>query len=252
VVVVAAFAGNDAAADLARFEDDLLLTDLDMVTRRIERLGEQRKKARGDQLKEIDDELTALAPLGEALENGQAVRALELSPTQQRVVRSFQLLTEKPRLVVVNSPEDDVDPDKYRQHVAEGTPLFAIPLDLERELVKMDESERAAFYEEMGAQPSDRDTLIRGLLDASGQMLFFTAGDKEVRTWLIPRGATAVDAAGSIHTDLARGFIRAETMNVDDLVRLGSEREIKAQNLMRSEHKDYVIQDGDILLIRHN
>jgi hypothetical protein len=252
VVVVAAFAGNDAAADLARFEDDLLLTDLDMVTRRIERLGEQRKKARGDQLKEIDDELTALAPLGEALENGQAVRALELSPTQQRVVRSFQLLTEKPRLVVVNSPEDDVDPDKYRQHVAEGTPLFAIPLDLERELVKMDESERAAFYEEMGAQPSDRDALIRGLLDASGQMLFFTAGDKEVRTWLIPRGATAVDAAGSIHTDLARGFIRAETMNVDDLVRLGSEREIKAQNLMRSEHKDYVIQDGDILLIRHN
>jgi hypothetical protein len=104
----------------------------------------------------------------------------------------------------------------------------------------------------MGAQPSDRDALIRGLLDASGQMLFFTAGDKEVRTWLIPRGATAVDAAGSIHTDLARGFIRAETMNVDDLVRLGSEREIKAQNLMRSEHKDYVIQDGDILLIRHN
>ena len=80
-------------------------------------------------------------------------------------------------------------------------------------------------------------------------MLFFTAGDKEVRTWLIPKGATAHDAAGGIHTDLARGFVRAETMNCDDLFRLGSEREVKARNLMRKEHKDYVIQDGDILHI---
>lgn len=252
VVVVAAFAGNDAVADLGSFEDDLLLADLDLVTRRIERLGEQLKKARGDQLKELQDELAALEPLNEALEAGRALRTLELTSAQQRAVRSFQLLTEKPRLVVVNTAEDGADPSKYRPHVAEGTPLFAVPLDLERELDRMDESERAAFYEEMDAQPSDRDALIQALLETSGQMLFFTAGDKEVRTWLIPRGATAVEAAGNIHTDLARGFIRAETMNVDDLIRLGSEREIKAQNLMRSEHKDYVIQDGDILLIRHN
>jgi ribosome-binding ATPase YchF (GTP1/OBG family) len=93
---------------------------------------------------------------------------------------------------------------------------------------------------------------MRALLAASGQMLFFTAGEKEVRTWLIPQGATAVEAAGGIHTDLAKGFIRAEVMQVPDLVRLGSEREIKAHNLLRQEHKDYVIQDGDILLIRHN
>jgi ribosome-binding ATPase YchF (GTP1/OBG family) len=83
-------------------------------------------------------------------------------------------------------------------------------------------------------------------------MLFFTAGDKEVRTWMTSRGATAVDAAGEIHTDLARGFIRAEVMACDDLIRLGSEREIKAQNLLRHEHKDYVIREGEILLIRHN
>ncbi len=86
-------------------------------------------------------------------------------------------------------------------------------------------------------------------MDASGQMLFFTAGDKEVRTWLIRKGATAEDAAAGIHTDLARGFVRAETMTCDDLFRLGSEREVKAHNLMRKEHKDYVVQDGDILHI---
>jgi ribosome-binding ATPase YchF (GTP1/OBG family) len=116
----------------------------------------------------------------------------------------------------------------------------------------MEPSERAAFCEEMGVTPMGRDELLKAMLDTSGQMLFFTAGEKEVRTWLIDKGGTALDAAASIHTDLARGFIRAEVMQVDDLVRLGSEREIKAQNLMRSEHKDYVIRDGDILLIRHN
>ena len=116
----------------------------------------------------------------------------------------------------------------------------------------MEATERASFYEEMGIAPSDPSQLVRVMMETSGQMLFFTTGDKEVRTWLISRGSTALDAAGGIHTDLARGFIRAETMNVDDLISLGSEREIKAHDLMRAEHKDYVIQDGDILLIRHN
>jgi hypothetical protein len=98
----------------------------------------------------------------------------------------------------------------------------------------------------------DREALIRRIMNASGQMLFFTAGDKEVRTWLIHKGGTAVEAAGGIHTDLANGFIRAEVMTVADLVRLGSEREVKAHNLMRKEHKEYVVQDGDVLFIQHS
>ena len=119
----------------------------------------------------------------------------------------------------------------------------------EAELQQMEADERGEFCEEMGVSQYDRETLIQQIMDSSGQMLFFTAGEKEVRTWLIPKGATAVDAAGNIHTDLAKGFVRAETMTCDDLFRLGSEREIKANNLMRKEHKDYVIQDGDILHI---
>jgi ribosome-binding ATPase YchF (GTP1/OBG family) len=102
----------------------------------------------------------------------------------------------------------------------------------------------------MGLVTSDRDHLIRTLMDVSGQMIFFTAGEKEVRTWMMPKGGTAVDAAAGIHTDLARGFIRAEIMTVSDLVRLGSEREVKAQHLVRQEPKDYVVKDDDILYIR--
>ena len=102
----------------------------------------------------------------------------------------------------------------------------------------------------MGIGHFDRDALLRTLLDASGQMLYFTAGEKEVRTWMLRQGGTALEAAANIHTDLARGFIRAEVMTCDDLIRLGSEREIKAHGLVRQEPKDYVIQDGDILNIR--
>ena len=114
----------------------------------------------------------------------------------------------------------------------------------------MSPEDRAEFEAEMGVGGSDRDGLIRQLLAISGYMIFLTAGEKEVRTWLLPKDGTALDAAGGIHTDLARGFIRAEIMTCADLVRLGSEREVKAQHLVRQEPKDYVVQDDDILLIR--
>ncbi|MBN2295479.1 MAG: DUF933 domain-containing protein, partial [Pirellulales bacterium] len=131
-----------------------------------------------------------------------------------------------------------------------GFDIVAMPAGLELELSKMTPEDRAEFEEEMGVGGSDHDGLLLKILQASGEMLFFTAGEKEVRTWLLPKGGTALDAADGIHTDLARGFIRAEVMTVSDLVRLGSEREVKAAGLVRQEPKDYVVQDDDILLIR--
>ncbi len=251
VIVVAAFAGSDPAADLTSLEDDLLLADLDIVAGRVERLRESVKKPRPNR-DEQQHELAALEPVLQALEEGKAIWQLDLSPEQQRAIRSFQLFSNKPRFVVVNTSDDEEDPERLQSIAPGDTPVVVAPLSLELELAMMDEAEREEFCREMGIQPLDRAPLLRGIMDASGQMLFFTAGEKEVRTWMIHRGGTAVEAAGNIHTDLARGFIRAETMNCDDLVRLGSEREVKAHNLMRHEHKDYVIQDGDILLIRHN
>ena len=114
----------------------------------------------------------------------------------------------------------------------------------------MGPEERAEFQEEMGVGGADRDQLIRTILEASSQITYFTGSDKEVRAWLLPRGGTALDAAAGVHTDLARGFIRAEVMTSADLVRLGSEREVKAHHLVRQEPKDYVVRDEDVLLIR--
>ncbi len=114
----------------------------------------------------------------------------------------------------------------------------------------MSPEDRHEFEKEFHLERVDRDHVIRQIMAASGQMLYFTAGDKEVRTWLLRQGGTAIEAAENIHTDLARGFIRAETMHSADLLRLGSEREIKAHGLMRQEPKDYVVKEGDILHIK--
>jgi ribosome-binding ATPase YchF (GTP1/OBG family) len=175
-----------------------------------------------------------------------------MSPEQKKHSKSFQLFSEKPRFILINLADDEADPSRFQQLAPSGADLAAVPLTLQMDLEQMGEDERQAFCQEMGIQPADKDDLIRRIMNASGQMLFFTAGEKEVRTWMIHQGGTALDAAAGIHTDLAKGFIRAETMSVADLVRLGSEREIKAAGLVRQEPKDYVIKDGDILTIKHN
>ena len=248
IIVVAAFSGAKAVDDLTNFEDDLLLADLDIVAGRVEKLRESVKKPRPNRDKEIA-ELEALEPVLAQLEEGKSVRELELNEIQEKVTKTFQLLTNKPRLVVVNVADDETDPDSHLQDLSPETQAVAFSVSLQMDLDQMDAEERNEFCEEMGVRPYDRGDLLRSIMNASGQMLFFTAGEKEVRTWMIPQGATAQDAAGGIHTDLARGFVRAETMTCDDLFRLGSEREVKAQNLMRKEHKEYVVQDGDILHI---
>jgi GTP-binding protein YchF len=248
VVVVAAHDGSDPLADLRNFEDDLLIADLDIVSGRVERLRESLKKPRPDR-QEQQHELEVLEPLLATLDTGTSLRSVEMTPEQTKATRSFQLFTEKPRLAVINVAEDE-QADREFQSLPEGTQAVAVSLSLQLELSRMTEQERLEFCREMGVAVFDRDSLLRRIMQTSGQMLFFTAGEKEVRTWMLRQGGTAVEAAGNIHTDLARGFIRAETMTCDDLLRLGSEREVKAHNLMRHEPKDYVIQDGDIINIR--
>lgn len=251
VIVVAGFGSADAAADLRNFDDDLLIADLDVVTGRVERLKDQLRKPRANKEKD-QEELDLLTPLLAELEAGKPLHSCPLSTEQRRAIKSFQLFSEKPRLIVVNTADDDDKPARFAALAPAGSELFAFSLTLQRDLAAMTCEERDDFCREMHVQPADRDHLIRRIMHASGQMIFFTAGDKEVRTWLLRQGGTALEAAAGVHTDLAKGFIRAETMSVADLVRLGSEREIKAAGLMRQEPKDYVIQDGDIVLIKHN
>jgi ribosome-binding ATPase YchF (GTP1/OBG family) len=249
LIVVAAFGGNDPAKDLASFQEDIQLADLEIITGRIGRLEESIKKPRPDR-DEQKAELELLKRIQTAIENGQPISELSITQQEEKMIRSFQLLVLKRQLAIVNTVDDEPSPQRFRDLGSEKMPVLPVPVGLEAELSQMEPSEAAAFREELGAKSFDRDALTLQIMDASGQMLFFTAGDKEVRTWLFHKGGTAVEAADGIHSDLARGFIRAETMTCADILRLKSEREVKAAGLMRNEPKDYVVQDGDIINIK--
>ena len=249
VCVVGVFDGADPEKEIAAFSEELLLADLEIVENRLVKVKEQKRRP----LPKIDQdrilfEYETLQVVQKALESGKPLREDQLTDGQSKVTRAFRLLSEKPRMVLINTADDETDFDKYAQFSTPVVPAVAVSVGLETELEKMPPDERTAFLEELGLKSSDRDAVVRMILDASGQSLFFTAGDKEVRTWLIRKNATALEAAGAIHTDMAKGFIRAEIIKCDDLLRLGSERAVKAENLARREHKDYVLQDGDIVL----
>jgi ribosome-binding ATPase YchF (GTP1/OBG family) len=184
------------------------------------------------------------------MEAGKPLRESDMTDEQLHVTRSFRLLSEKPRMVLVNTADDEEHPERFAEALPKEMPVVAVPVGLELELARMEPDERREFEEEMGVGGTDREGLIRTIMSASGQLLFFTANQNEVRSWLLPKGGTALEAAGTVHTDMARGFIRAEVTSAGDLVRLGSEREVKAQHLVHQEHKDYVVQHDDILLIR--
>lgn len=252
VVVVAAFdshpAGVGPARDLAAFRDELLLADMQIVSGRIEKLQESAKKPRPDR-EQLLHEAEALAGVLAALEAGNPLKPDQMSEAQQRATRSFRLLGEKPMLVIFNAA-DDADAETLMQAAPADVPAMVVRTSLELELERLPPDERAEFERELGLAGSRRDDVLRAMLAASGYHLYFTASEKEVRSWLLRKGGTALEAAENIHTDLARGFIRAETMHCADLLRLGSEREVKAQHLLRQEPKDYVVRDGDILHIK--
>ena len=251
VFVVPAFSDVDPKKDLDSFDEDLLLADLEIVTGRISRLEENLKKPiPRTEHQVLQHEHDVLKLVLAAMESGKPLREVGMTEEQLKVTRAFRLFCEKPRIAVVNTADDEADPKRFEAWSKPDLKVIALPAGLELELSKMTPEDREEFEKDMGLVGTDRDHIIRTLLDVSGQMTFFTAGEKEVRTWLLKKGGTALDAADGIHSDLARGFIRAEVMTVADLVRLGSEREIKAQHLMRQEPKDYLVKDDDILMIR--
>ncbi|MDR3639102.1 MAG: DUF933 domain-containing protein, partial [Isosphaeraceae bacterium] len=240
LIVLGAFAGGDPAADLAAFRDEILFADLGVVTNRADRLEASVKKPRPDreqQLKELD----VVKRVQAALDSGQTIASLGLTDEEKKPMRSFGLLTDKPEVVVVNVTQGQPLPDSFR---AAAPDALAIDAKLELELSQLDADERASFMADLGITDLGRDRIIRRAYDAVGIITFFTAGEPEVRGWNLERGGSAVDAAGKIHTDLAKGFIRAEVTAYDDLARLGSMKEVKAHNLQRLEGKDYVVKDG--------
>lgn len=259
VLVLRAFASEsvpahggrvDPKSDLVQLRDEMLLADLTICAGRIEKL--EKSLAKGTKDKDQDKrELALLQRCQEALEGETPLRNVVQPGDEEKTLRSFGFLTQKPVTVIVNVSEDAVGADPpFRDPHAAAT--FAICAALEAELVQMDPADRPEFMKDYGILALARDRIVRACFDALGMILMLTAGPEEVRAWPLVKGTTAVEAAGKIHTDLARGFIKAETIAYDDLAAAGSMRDAKAAGKVRMEPKGYVVQDGDVITIKFN
>jgi len=254
----------DPRRDLAIVDDELLLSDMLLVERRIERLEGQLKKGGAKPARATNEaELALFQRLRAQLEREAPLRDMELAPAELKLLRPYGLLTLKPVLVVLNVGEvphngrDHSQPAGTDGNLLAGyrhqrTSLIELQGRLEMELAHMAPDEAAEFLPEYGIQEPGLQRAIRLSYALLGLHSFFTVGEDEVRAWTIPAGATAVEAAGVIHTDLARGFIRAEVVRSADLMQSGSLAVARQRGQLRLEGKDYVVQDGDILSIRFN
>ena len=242
----------DPTTDLAEFQTELLLADLETVTTRIERLEKQVLKPTETQ--EHDKaELAVHLKLQEGLEAGRTVRSIIDYGSDYALIKSLGLLTLKPIMVVVNIGEDQLgeplEIDGAIEDSPEPVPLCA---KLDRELAQLDPDSRVEFMTELGIGEPAVNRFVRSCYSTVGLISFLTVGPDEVRAWPIRRDTAAVDAAGKVHSDIKRGFIRAETFSYDDLKAHGDEKAIKAAGKARLEGKTYVVQDGDIIDFRFN
>lgn len=234
------------AADLDTLRTEFLLGDLAVTEGRIERIQAKLKRPYKEKA-EDEKELALLQRLVPYFEGGEGLQELEFPPDEEKRLSGFQFLSRKPIIVIRNVAEDVLS---QAADPLSDAPEVRLAATVEEDLVTLEESERGDFLEAYGIQASARDVLVRAAYKACRAHAFFTAGEDEVRAWTIPLGANAVEAAGKIHSDLARGFIRAEVSPWDELHNAGDLRAFKAKGGGRLEGKEYVVADGDILEIR--
>lgn len=243
----------DPARDIDVINLELSLADLAQIERRIERT---RKTARNN--KEAQAELEILEKLRETLDSGQPARQADLSPEEQEVIKFLGLLTLKPIIYATNVSEDDLATgnqwvDAVRAiATAEQAETVIISAQVESELIELSDEERKDFLEALGVEEGGLTSLIHATYKLLGLRTYFTSGPQESRAWTIPIGTKAPQAAGVIHSDFERGFIRAETVGYQDLMKMGSLTAAKEKGLVRSEGKDYLVQEGDVMLFRFN
>jgi GTP-binding protein YchF len=245
------------ARDIETINLELIFSDMEIVERR---LSKTVKAMMGN--KALKKEVDILTKIKDSLESGTPVRMLEFDdPDDRAFVDSLDLLTDKPVLYAANVSEDDLADDgesnenvKAVRELAkkEGSEVFVLCAKIEEEISELDNDEKAEFLADLGVKGSGLDRLIKASYKLLGLISFLTSGPDETRAWTIKNGTKAPQAAGKIHTDFERGFIRAEVVAFDDLDRLGSMTVAKEQGLVRSEGKDYVVKDGDVILFRFN
>jgi GTP-binding protein YchF len=241
----------DPQRDMANLEAELILNDLILVERKLERLGEERKRGgHGRKPIEIEHETAMFEKLNDLLSQEIPLRNETFSDEEQRMLSSYGLLTRKPQLIVVNQSEEQ-EPIELPTPFAK-TKLICMPAKLEMDIAQLPPEEAAVFLEEYGIEEPSLNRFINLSYDLLGLMSFFTAAEKEVHAWTISKGTTALEAAGTIHSDFEKGFIRAEVVHFDDLIALGSFSEARNHGKLRLEGKKYIVQDGDVIVIRFN
>lgn len=248
--------GVDPLRDLEVVETELALADLESLERRLEKVEKKARSGEEDAIRE----LPVLRGFAELLSRGKPLRGVPLNSVERGVVRELSLLTAKPTLYVANVPEGDPGEEnkEYRTlmdaKVGEGENegLVRVSSVIEAELALMDPEERAPFLREMGLEEPGLDRIIHAAYRLLDLITFFTSNEKEARAWTIRRGTLAPEAAGVIHSDFQKGFIRAETIGFDEFLALGGLKEAREAGAIRSEGKDYAVQDGDLVLFRFN
>lgn len=254
--VVHVDASVDPVRDIETIDLELIFADLEVVERRLAKTG---KQVMND--KSLAKELDVLKRIKETLENGKLVRTMDFDEEEREIVDMLTLLTAKPVLYAANVSEDDLAEDgesnayvkSVRELAAEeGSGVFVICAKIEEEIAELENDEKLEFLADLGCKESGLDRLISASYKLLGLISYLTAGVTEVRAWTITEGTKAPQAAGKIHSDFERGFIRAEVVTYDDLVRLGSIAAAKEAGVYRSEGKDYVVKDGDVILFRFN
>lgn len=249
----------DPPRDARRMEDELILADLGIAEKRLERLTKDLKKTKNP---ELDHEHDVLVRCRASLEQGAPLRALSLSAEDLKRLRGFQFLSAKPLLVVINLDEADlVDGAKSLADAPDragltaflsraATRAVAVCAKIELEIAQLEPADAAAFLADLGLTESGLDRVIRASYDLLGYISFFTVGENECRAWSIPRGTSAHLAAGEIHSDIARGFIRAEVVSYDALISRGSLGACRDHGDLRLEGKEYLVEDGDVINFR--
>ena len=245
----------DPKGDIETIDLELIMADLEMVNRRIERAT---KAAKGD--KKFLHEVEVFKGLAEHLDGGKSARTYECSDEDMALIATSDLLSLKPIIYAANTDEEGfthLDDNPYYQQVkaiadAEGAQVLPICAKLEQDIAELEGEEKQMFLEELGVQESGLDRLIKCSYALLGLISFLTYGKDECRAWTIKKGTKAPQAAGKIHTDIERGFIRAEVIAYDDMIKCGSVAAAREKGLLRSEGKEYVVQDGDMIYFRFN
>lgn len=241
----------DPLRDLANMEAELILNDLILVERKLQRLSDELKRGGvGRDKAVIEREKALFERINDFLNQEIPLRNETFSEEEEKMMSSYGFLSRKPQLVVINQTEDQ-EPLEVETPFA-NTTVVCIPAKLEMDIAQLPTEEAAIFLEEYGIEEPSLNRFIRLSYDLLGLQSFFTAGEKEVHAWTVNRGATAPEAAGVIHSDMEKGFIRAEVVTYDDLITLGSFAEARNQGKLRLEGKKYIVQDGDVVEIRFN